>query len=676
MIPINRLPKTRQLCQFTLVAALVAAGGLAAQPHPSTALAADPCDSSAWDQAAIGAVVLDETFDGTTLPNCWQVHSGTWTVANGRLVGTGGSYDAVRITFGQHLNDFKFEATYRFDKVNGSGRWAGLVVDIARTGGYPWSHAIVRSGSTASNGVELAQRTPKNDWWVHDEGAAPTAAGTGKDITVVVEVHGTQANYYYNGQEVLRTAAFARSAGGVLGLVVDGSTVGFDRVTVTKLGPATGGAGCLPGDPVQPNHTGLVVAHRGNSGSAPENTLVAIEQAVALGAHMFETDIDYTKDGVPVLLHDSTVNRTTDGSGSIRNLTLAQVKAMKVDHLHPEVYTDVRIPTLEEVLAYMAATPGAVMLLEFKEAWPDDKLILVRDLIEQYGVRDRIIAQSFEESVLTGLYRLYPELQTMLLVLGLPSDPVTKANSLHASGINPSGSVTQAKVNAMHAAGLKIFVWTLDSTSDWNSAATYGIDGVITNLPGKALLWQNSYNAARGQEGVQCVAPEPLSLGAPKLTGTAAVGQTLNLAAPYTPANATVTYLWFRGTSTIKGASGTSYQLTAADAGQDLVVKVTVTKGSETITKYSNHVQVLGIASLTVQGTPKVGQTLTAAVVYQPAGAAVAYHWFRGSALVGSGQTYVVKAADAGQDMVLKVTVSVAGVGSQAKYSAHFWPSA
>jgi hypothetical protein len=161
------------------------------------------------------------------------------------------------------------------------------------------------------------------------------------------------------------------------------------------------------------------------------------------------------------------------------------------------------------------------------------------------------------------------------------------------------------------------------------------------------------------------------------IAGTAAPGQTLTAAADYLPAGGTLNLQWYRGTAAITGAKSASYTLTTADAGQDISLKATVSSGGFTsAAKYSNHVKVLGASSVTVMGTAKVGQTLTAAVVAEPAGAVVTCHWFRGSSLVGTGPSYVVKAADAGQDMVLKVTVAQDGLGSQAKYSAHFTPAA
>jgi hypothetical protein len=169
---------------------------------------------------------------------------------------------------------------------------------------------------------------------------------------------------------------------------------------------------------------------------------------------------------------------------------------------------------------------------------------------------------------------------------------------------------------------------------------------------------------------------QPLAIQRATVSGSPTVGSQLTADVAYTPADATVVYRWFRGTSVIPGATGLNYTLQAADAGRDLVLKVTASKDGQEVNRYSAHILVLGVASLSVSGTPRVGQTLTAAAVYQPTDGTVTYQWFKGTSVVGTGASYTVRAADVGGDMVLKLTVAKAGVGSVSRYSAHFTPTA
>jgi C1A family cysteine protease len=159
-----------------------------------------------------------------------------------------------------------------------------------------------------------------------------------------------------------------------------------------------------------------------------------------------------------------------------------------------------------------------------------------------------------------------------------------------------------------------------------------------------------------------------------EITGNPAPGSTLQLGVSFQPSTATVTYQWYRGTAAISGAKAATYTLTAADAGQDISAKVVVTQaGLGSITKYSNHILVLGASKAVLSGSPYVGSVLTLELVTAPADATVAVVWFRGTSTIPgvTGTTYTLTGADAGQDISAKVTVSKTGVGSQVKYSNH-----
>ncbi|MDR1798317.1 MAG: DUF1080 domain-containing protein [Bifidobacteriaceae bacterium] len=240
-----------------MAAALVAAGALAAVPDTPAAQAAVTCTNATWSTCADGSVVVDETFD-TGLPSTWTVAPGfgaNWTVANGKLTGSGATNSRSRLTFGQHLENYSIEAKLRFTSASGNGEWSwlGLILDY----GQPmWSQASIRAG--AGNGGYAGVRLDRSDG---TDGNAATqyllssrlATGVnvwnfttsqGYDLTFKVEVHGPSAQVLVNGQPVnwggpsLATDQLPRTADGVLGLVVNGATVEFDQITVTKLGPA------------------------------------------------------------------------------------------------------------------------------------------------------------------------------------------------------------------------------------------------------------------------------------------------------------------------------------------------------------------------------------------------------------------------------------------------------
>jgi glycerophosphoryl diester phosphodiesterase len=306
--------------------------------------AAEPTVEQSSTQIAAPEPTVDETFDGTTLPTGWNVVDGTWKVQNGRLTGTSATASQLsRITFGTPLTDFRIESHLRFESAVDAARWVAFGLDLAPAGAVPWSIATLRNGSTAANGLEFAQRTPSNTWNVTDTAAAPIAVGVGKEVALAVEVRGARATWYVEGREALRTTMVNRSASGVQALLVNGATVSFDDLLVTPL--AKESFVRKPGDPLR------VWAHRGGSSAAPENTAASDEVARRGRAEWIENDVQPTKDGVPIILHDDTVDRTTNGSGLVRNLTAAQIAGLDAGSWFAPAFAGQRVPTLGQQLA-------------------------------------------------------------------------------------------------------------------------------------------------------------------------------------------------------------------------------------------------------------------------------------------------------------------------------------
>ncbi|ROT28188.1 glycerophosphodiester phosphodiesterase family protein [Micromonospora sp. HM5-17] len=463
--------RTRIVAALTALAVPAAAAVVVAAA--STPAVAEPDD-----------VVVSEDFSSGVLPAGWRIVDGTWKVENGRLRGTSTSSTANnKLTFGRHMNDFRFEATVRFESVQSATRWAALGLDVPADGATPWWIATMRSGTTANNGLEFAQRTTANTWNVTATGAAPYAAGTGRDIRVAIEVHGSQARWFFDGVERLRTASLQRSTDGGQALFVNGATVSFDDVKVTELAP--NGYLRPKGSPL------TVIAHRGASSAAPENTLVAQEVARRAGADWIENDVQPSRDGVPFVLHDATVDRTTDGTGNIRDLTAAQLKALDAGSWFAPHYAGARIPTLAEQLADLR-TRGGNLLLEIKGRHTRDEVARIVQVIRDERMTGRVFLQSFEVDALRHAHDLAPELPLGLLRSTLDADPVAVATELHLTAYNPNGTalLTRPSVIAdLHRAGVAVMAWTMDSASQWQQLEEAGVDAVITNRPAELAGW-------------------------------------------------------------------------------------------------------------------------------------------------------------------------------------------
>ncbi|MEQ4305716.1 glycerophosphodiester phosphodiesterase family protein [Plantactinospora sp. B6F1] len=456
---------------------------LAATVGAGAAATTDPVPAAAEP----GRVHVSENFDAGTLPTGWRAIDGNWRVQNGRLYGTStGSTQNNKITFGAYLAHFRFEATVRFESVNASTRWAAFGLDVPASGATPWWIATMRSGTTAANGLEFAERTTAPSWNVTETAAAPTAAGTGRDVRVAIEVHGSQARWSFEGRELLRTSSLRRSGTAGQALFVNGSTVSFDDVRITELAPSA--LLRSPGSPV------AVIAHRGASAAAPENTLVAQEVARRGGADWIENDVQPSSDGVPFVLHDSTVDRTTDGTGAIRSLTSTRLKTLDAGSWFAPHYAGVPIPTLAEQLADLR-TRGGRLVLEIKGAHSRAEVSRIVALVREQQMADRVLVQSFDVDVLRYTRELAPELPLGLLRSTLDADPVAISTELGLATYNPSSAALLTRpaiIGDLHRAGVAVMVWTVDAPAGWRQVDDLGVDGIITNRPAELVGWNSA----------------------------------------------------------------------------------------------------------------------------------------------------------------------------------------
>jgi glycerophosphoryl diester phosphodiesterase len=269
----------------------------------------------------------------------------------------------------------------------------------------------------------------------------------------------------------------------------------------------------------------LVVAHRGASGHAPEHTLAAYDLAIREGADYIEQDLQLTKDGVLVVLHDPTLDRTARGpaescTGPVVEKTLAEVRRCDVgswfnerfpERARPE-YVGLRVPTLDEVFARYGR--GARYYVETKnpEEAPGMEEALLR-LLDAHGLRAasagrwRVLVQSFSPGSLRKLHAADPTLPLIQLFGGPDSTSERVRAALpgvaaYAVGIGPSrGAVDAALVAAAHASCLLVHPYTVDDTAEMRSLRALGVDGMFTNLPDRlnALLGEAP---ARGEAHV------------------------------------------------------------------------------------------------------------------------------------------------------------------------------
>lgn len=233
----------------------------------------------------------------------------------------------------------------------------------------------------------------------------------------------------------------------------------------------------------------LRIAHRGASSQTPENTLTSFERALKIGVDLVELDVHMTADGEIVVIHDSTLDRTTDSKGSVKELTLAQIKQADAGSWFDPKFTGEKVPTLGEVLDLVWGK--ALTLIEIK---PDDISTPVVKAVEKYDAIDEVVIQSFNPKVVKEVRAINPNIPTSLLVGGIRFIKkrrqgvklVQKAIEQNANALSISfGVVSPELVEEIHLRGLTVWTWTVNELSEIEAVIEAGVDGVISDCPEK-----------------------------------------------------------------------------------------------------------------------------------------------------------------------------------------------
>ncbi len=231
----------------------------------------------------------------------------------------------------------------------------------------------------------------------------------------------------------------------------------------------------------------LNFAHRGASHQAPENTLAAFLLASELGADGIELDVQLSRDGEIVVIHDFVLDTTTDGAGPVRERTLAELKELDAGHRFDSAYAGQEIPTLQEVID--AVGHRLLLNIELKTAsWRDDGLTrAVVQAIEDNHLLDRTIVSSFNPLALRRVSKLNPSIPIGLLYapdLPLPLRHPWVRHLLELDAIHPHHSlVDEGYVPWAREQGYCVHTWTVDDPGGMRRMVRLGVDMVITNRP-------------------------------------------------------------------------------------------------------------------------------------------------------------------------------------------------
>ncbi len=242
-------------------------------------------------------------------------------------------------------------------------------------------------------------------------------------------------------------------------------------------------------------------AHRGASGTFPENTLEAFEAGLADGADRLELDVHGTADGQVVVFHDEALERTTDGAGLLRQHTLADLRKYDAgyrfeaaDGSYPFRGKGVRIPTLDEVLERFPDTP---LNIEIKQEKPHLERAVV-EAIDRARARDRVLLAGQDQRVLERVRRLAPDVPTSFSALEVAGFVSLCQSAALESYVAPAAVlqvparhqdieiVTAAFVDSAHELGLEVHVWTVNDETELFRILDLRVDGTMSDYPAKA----------------------------------------------------------------------------------------------------------------------------------------------------------------------------------------------
>jgi glycerophosphoryl diester phosphodiesterase len=243
----------------------------------------------------------------------------------------------------------------------------------------------------------------------------------------------------------------------------------------------------------------LVIAHRGDPAHRPENTLASFESALAVGADLVELDIQRTRDGRVVVIHDGTLDRTTDGRGQVGEKTLAEVKAASAGH--PERfgsrYASERVPTLAEALDLLRGRTRVMIEMKKESVMAEDSDDGIEALavseVRRAGIAKDVALISFERRALLRCQARAPEIRRgHLFYRAEPEDVVAGAREIGSDLVMPEkGMLSEALRDRAREAGLKVATWVVDDPEELRDLARFDLYGVGSNCPGLLLdaLW-------------------------------------------------------------------------------------------------------------------------------------------------------------------------------------------
>lgn len=234
--------------------------------------------------------------------------------------------------------------------------------------------------------------------------------------------------------------------------------------------------------------TPLIIAHRGSSGHAPENTLAAFKLAVDQKADMIELDVHLSKDGELIVSHDDFINRTTNGKGQISEMTVSEIKKYDAGLWYHEEFQGERIPLLDEVFDLVPNNIKINVEIKNIPSFYENIEKKLLDLLVKRNRMDSVVVSSFDHQVLNRLKHLEPMIKIGLLYYSslVSHSKYTAIFDVPVYSLHPYyGAIQKSDVTEALKTGLEIYPWTVNVIEEMEKLIQYGVTGIITNYPDK-----------------------------------------------------------------------------------------------------------------------------------------------------------------------------------------------
>lgn len=229
-----------------------------------------------------------------------------------------------------------------------------------------------------------------------------------------------------------------------------------------------------------------IIAHRGASAYAPENTFAAFEKAVELGADFIELDVQLTKDGRLAVIHDDKVDRTTNGTGFVREYTMNELEKLDAGSWFSPEFQGEKIPSLEAVLGKYHNKTGLLIEIKSSKTQPGIEKA-AGQLISRFGHSMNAIVQSFDAGAMRALHHMYPSIPTAVLIRPrfgmLPRARLRQIAEFARYVSLKATMVSPFLIKSIHSCDLKALAWTVNGEKTGRRLKSWKIDGIITDYP-------------------------------------------------------------------------------------------------------------------------------------------------------------------------------------------------